>query len=67
MKSRQARSTQAPRSRCTAKPFGFTHEDLKVLRWAESLLRSGDCGTFYKEADAVESVADRVEALLPPK
>lgn len=42
-------------------PFGFTREDVEMLRKEANRWSHGDAGA------AVETLADRIEALLPPE
>ena len=55
-------------------PFGFTHEDVAMLRalsWWKEKFRGRAHGEYYDdigtEADRCAALADRIEALLPPK
>lgn len=46
-------------------PFGFTHEDVKVLHVvAERIL---DANLWDTDPERIESIADRIAALLPEK
>jgi len=53
-------------------PFGFTHEDARAHRWQASTCRNKARGfpdgmeMWTHDADWHESMADRIEALLPP-
>lgn len=49
-------------------PFGFSREDAAFLRDLVSGYESGDWGFHFEEEIAkANSMADRVEALLPPE
>lgn len=45
-------------------PFGFTHADVDLLR---SFARASIAGEVPHAAAAARSLADRIEALLPPR
>ena len=46
-------------------PFGFSHEDAESLREAASFLRR--VGNSVGWANKLDSIADRIQALLPPE
>ena len=47
-------------------PFGFTHEDVRLLRNSADNVVS-DSNWHYADAEALNALADRIEKLLPPK
>jgi len=46
-------------------PFGFTHEDIEILRTMSTTADASDYAGWL--AEPLTSIADRLEALLPPK
>jgi hypothetical protein len=53
------------------RPFGFTREDVRMLRETarrdDEELRTGNNARTDIDSDALRNLADRIEALLPPE
>ena len=50
-----------------AQPFGFTWEDVKMLRECADNARNNTNFDGIEEADHTDAVADRISVLLPPE